>query len=112
MLFRSWYRNGKPDTQAPAVVTNALKMVVGAEQRNPLQSVAETWRSRYVASTNRFHELSLSYTAATSRVSVVEGKAARLDAMKEWLEAQRDKAALATTKALYQAIIDRIEEGF
>lgn len=35
-----------------------------------------------VIANNTFHELSLSYAAATSRVSVVEGKAARLHSLR------------------------------
>lgn len=35
----------------------------------------------------------------------------RLDRLTAWLEAQRDSAALATTRALYQAILDKIGEG-
>lgn len=34
----------------------------------------------------------------------------RLDRVKAWLIEQRDSMRLATTKAIYQAIIDKIEE--
>ena len=34
-------RNGKPDWKMPAVTTNELKKVVGAEQDNPLQADAK-----------------------------------------------------------------------
>ena len=40
-----------------------------------------------------------------------KAKAARLDNLKTWLVQQRDAAVLQTTKALYQAIIDRIDEA-
>lgn len=39
-----------------------------------------------------------------------KAKAARLDNLKAWLEGQRDAAVLPTTRNLYQAIIDRIDE--
>lgn len=35
----------------------------------------------------------------------------RLDRVKAWLIEQRDSMRLSTTKALYQAILDKIEEG-
>ena len=38
-------------------------------------------------------------------------EAARLDALRTWLVERRDAATLPTTKALYQAIIDRIDEA-
>ncbi len=39
-----------------------------------------------------------------------KAKAARLDTLRSWLETQRDEALLATTKAIYQAVIDKIDE--
>ena len=35
----------------------------------------------------------------------------RLERVKAWLIEQRDSMRLATTKAIYQAILDKIEEG-
>ena len=95
-VITTWYRNGKPDTKAPAVVTNVLHDVVGAVQNNPLQA--------------RIAELVELYRAAIERATSAEARAARLDALKAWLVEQRDKAVLPTTKAIYQAIIDRIDE--
>lgn len=67
---------------------------------------------------NVLHGLVEDYNAATNslavaeaRASLAETKAARLDRLKTWLIEQRDKAMLSTTKALYQAIIDRLEEN-
>lgn len=37
-------------------------------------------------------------------------RAARLDALRAWLVEQRDKAALPSTKAIYQALIDKIDK--
>ena len=94
-VITTWYRNGRPDTKAPAVVTNVLKNVAGVLQNNPLQA--------------RLEELGEQYRAAVQRYTSAEARAARADALKAWLIEQRDKAALPTTKAIYQAIIDRLE---
>lgn len=91
-----WHRNGKPDTLAPAVVTNVLKQVVGREQLNPIQDLAEQLRKQV----EEWRE----------RATSAEARAARLDRLRDWLVEQRDKALLPTTKAIYQAIIDRIDE--
>lgn len=91
-----WERNGKPDTIGPAVVTNAIQQIVGVAQSNPLQG--------------RIAELTEQYQAAIQRATSAEARAARADALKTWLEEQRDKAALPTTKAIYQAILNKLEE--
>lgn len=92
-----WYRNGKPDTKGQPVVTNVLHNIAGAMQNNPLQA--------------RLSELSEQYQEAVRRYTSAEARAARLDALKAWLIEQRDKALLETTKRIYQAIIDRLEEN-
>ena len=71
------------------MVTNVLHSIQGAVQNNPLQG--------------RIAEL-------LERATSAEARAARLDALRSWLVEQRDKAVLPTTKALYQAIIDKIDE--
>ena len=88
-VITTWYRNGKPDMLGPAVVTNVLHNIQGTVQNNPLQG--------------RIAEL-------LERATSAEARAARLDALRSWLIEQRDKALLPTTKAIYQAIIDRIDE--
>ena len=95
-VITTWYRDGKPDTKGPAVVTNVLHSIAGAVQSNPLQG--------------RIAELTARYSAAVERATSAEARAARLDALKAWLVEQRDRAILSTTKAIYQAIIDRLEE--
>ena len=95
-VITTWYRNGRPDTLAPAVVTNVLHSISGAMQDNPLQT--------------RIEELRAQYQEAIERATSAEARAARLDALRAWLVEQRDKAVLPTTKAIYQAIIDRIDE--
>ncbi len=94
-VITTWYRDGKPDTKGPAVVTNYLHGVVGVEQRNPVQAKLE--------------ELRTAYAAATNSLLNAEARAARLNALRAYLVEQRDKAVLSTTKAVYQAIIDRID---
>ncbi len=88
-VITTWYRNGRLDTKAPAVVTNVLHQIQGTLQENPLQ--------------RRIAEL-------LERAMSAEARAARLDRLRSWLIDQRDKALLPTTKAIYQAIIDRIDE--
>ena len=91
-VITTWHRNGRPDTKGPAVVTNLLRAVVGEEQHNPLQELAERWR---VAATN-------------SQVRVARVSAA-LDEKRDEYVQKRDAAALPTTKAIYQAFIDAID---
>ena len=86
------HRNGKPDTLAPAVVTNRLQNIVGAEQSNPLQVLAERW-----------------HTIATNNAARVERVTAALDERRAEYVQKRDAAALPTTKAIYQAFIDAID---
>ena len=95
-VITTWYRDGKPDTRGPAVVTNVLHQIQGAVQNNPLQG--------------RIAELTAQYAEAIERATSAEARAARLNALKAWLEEQRDKSVLPTTKAIYQAIIDKIDE--
>ena len=88
-VITTWYRNGRPDTKGPAVVTNVLHSITGTVQNNPLQG--------------RIAEL-------LERATSAEARAERLDRLRDWLVDQRDKSLLPTTKAIYQAIIDRIDE--
>lgn len=94
-VITTWYRNGRPDTKAPAVVTNVLHQIQGVAQDNPLQA--------------RLAEVAEQYREAVERYTSAEARAARLNALKAWLEEQRDKSVLPTTKAIYQAILDRLE---
>jgi len=59
----SYYeRNGRPDWKMPAVTTNVLKKIVGAEQNNPLQNelerTAAVARQLYVSYTNQLAQTS------------------------------------------------------
>lgn len=84
----------------------------------------KTWSEAYDSATNAFNtatnyiaDLQVDLTAATNRAAiaeaaekVAEARAARLDALREYLVEQRDKAVLPSTKAIYQALIDKIDE--
>ena len=94
-VVTTWYRNGRPDTKGPAVVTNVLHSIAGTVQNNPLQG--------------RIAELTEQCSAAIERATSAEARAARLDALRTWLEERRDKSPLQTTKAIYQAIIDKLD---
>ena len=103
-VITTWFRGGKLDTKAPAVITNVLHAVQGAAQDNPLEALAERYRVAASDATRRLAKVTEDYMS-------VSNKAARLDALKTWLEERRDKAPLQTTKAIYQAIINRLEES-
>ena len=47
---------------------------------------------------------------AEARAIIAERRAARLDTLRAWLVTMRDAAVLPTTKAIYQAIIDKIDD--
>ena len=95
-VITTWYRNGRPDTLAPSVVTNVLHSIAGSVQSNPLQD-------RIAALNGRVTEL-------LERATSAEARAERLDRLRDWLVEQRDKSLLPTTKAIYQAIIDKLDE--
>ena len=96
-VITTWYRDGKPDTKAPAVVTNVLHQIQGAVQNNPLQG--------------RIAELNGRVTELLERATSAEARAARADRLKAWLEEQRDKQVTSAMKKIYQAIIDKLEAG-
>ncbi len=95
-VITTWYRNGRLDTKAPPVVTNVLHNISGLMQSNPLQA--------------RIAELSEQYQTAIQRATSAEARAARADALKAWLIEQRGQSPLQTTKAIYQAILNKLEE--
>lgn len=95
-VITTWYRNGKPDTLAPSVVTNILHEISGSVQSNPLQ--------------DRITELNGRVAELLERATSAEARAERLDRLRDWLVEQRDKAPLQTVKAIYQAIINKLDE--
>ena len=105
-VITEWHRNGRPDTKAPAVVTNRLQKIVGTEQKNPIQELAERMRQRaeqWQAAAETWQ------TAATNNAARVERVTAALDERRAEYVEKRDKATLPTTKAIYQAFIDAID---
>ena len=105
-VITHWHRNGKPDTKGPAVVTNRLQKIVGAEQKNPIQELAERMRQRadeWQAAAETWR------TSATNNAARVERVTAALDERRAEYVQERDAAALPTTKAIYQAFIDAID---
>ena len=98
-VITTWHRNGKPDTLAPAVVTNRLQRIVGAEQSNPIQKLAEQYR----AAAEQWRATATNATARIERVT------SALDERREEYVQKRDAATLPTTKAIYQAFIDAID---
>ena len=85
--------------------TNATLSVTNRTLSAALQTttaLANEYADAYAGATNRIAEIMRDYTSATNR-------AARLDNLRVHLVEQRDKAVLPTTKAIYQALIDRID---
>lgn len=98
-IIETWRRGGYEWKQ-----TNVVRRVIGKTQTNTfeqrlaeLREIASQWQDRW--------------SQATNRADIAEAKVARMEAFKAWLVEQRDKAALPTTKALYQAIIDKLENN-
>lgn len=44
-------------------------------------------------------------------ISLYKLRSTKYDNLKTWIEEQRDKSVLPTTKAIYQSILDRMEES-
>ena len=85
------------------------------------ESALSSMERRYATATNAIAQVtaqlsereafwSAQYATATNATASAEARAARADALKTWLEEQRDKAALPTTKAIYKAILNKLEE--
>lgn len=105
-VITTWHRNGKLDTKGAAVVTNRIQKIIGAEQKNPIQELAERMRQRaeeWQAAAETWR------TTATNNAARIERVTAALDERRDEYVAKRDAAALPTTKAIYQAFIDAID---
>ena len=77
---------------------------------NTLQRAFAQATNQYEIAVSRAHEYAAAYASATNALAVAQAKAAKFTNLREWLEEQRDKALLQTTKKIYQAILDRMEE--
>ena len=102
-----------------AYTTNGLSRLMldlqdGREKAEAAERIAEAARTaaeRMKERAEKMYAVATNDTAiAETRAAIAEARAERLDSLKDWLVEQRDKALLPTTKAIYQAIIDRIEE--
>ena len=98
-VITHWHRNGRPDTKGTAVVTNRLQKIVGSEQKNHIQELAE--RMKQSAEAWR--------TSATNNAARVERVTAALDDIRAEYVERRDAAVMPSTKAIYQAFIDAID---
>ena len=98
-VVETWRRGGYSWTQ-----TNAVRRVVGRVQIN-------TFEQRLAEARAQAEELREKWQAALERATTAEAKAARAEAVKAWLVEQRDKASSSIIKAIYQAIIDKMEDA-
>ena len=71
---------------------------------------AQLYADAYASATNSLSALRVDYANATNRAEIAEARAARLGSLRDYLVELRDKAPLLTTKSIYQALIDRIDE--
>ena len=81
-----------------------MRRVVGRVQIN-------TFEQRLAEARAQAEELREKWQAALERATTAEAKAARAEAVKAWLVEQRDKASSSIIKAIYQAIIDKMEDA-
>lgn len=92
-----------------AGTTNALAKVAARVQRerDAATERAQEYAAAYTSATNSLRAALADYTSASNRAARAE---ARHNAVVAWANEQRDKALLPTTKAIWQAIIDRLED--
>lgn len=91
-VITRWERNGKPDTRGPAVVTNALRAVVGVEQKNSLHV--------------RLKEAQVDAEVIRDIRKRALKAQKNLDKLLKVLYQVLDKAASDDEAALYKALID------
>lgn len=97
-VITTWHRNGKPDTKGPAVVTNRLQRIVGAEQKNPIQERAEAAE----AEAKPLRDLK----KAAKRTSK------NFDKIMKDVEKSKKKAEDADELAFYERLAEIITEAF
>lgn len=83
------HQPGRTNLVVRAMASSLADKIAEARQ------LAESWKTQW--------------QSATNRAEIAEARAARADAARAWLVSQRDKATLPSTKAIYQAIIDRLD---
>lgn len=97
-VITHWHRNGKPDTKGPAVVTNRLQKIVGAEQKNPIQERAEAAE----AEAKPLRDLK----------KTAKRTAKNFDKIMKDLEKAKKKAEDADELAFYERLAEIITEAF
>ena len=93
-------------------ITNApdsAQIVLSAKYVKGRQEVIDALRNGQIILQDELAQALASLASWRERAEAAETRAARLDALRTWLEEQRDAAVLPSTKAIYQAIIDRID---
>ena len=97
-VITHWHRNGKPDTKGPAVVTNRLQKIVGAEQKNPIQERAEAAE----AEAKPLRDLK----------KAAKRTAKNFDKIMKDMEKAKKKAKDADELAFYERLVEIITEAF
>jgi len=98
------------DTAETLTASNAVLRTAAVQWQQAAgewQQTADAWRTEYAVATNNLQAALADYMSASNRAARAE---ARHDAVVGWCETQRDKALLPSTKAIWQAIIDKLEE--
>ena len=97
-------------TTAWSRYATASNMLVSAQRSlDDATERAQEYANAYADATNRAASIIADYTSLSNRAAIAEAKVERTELFKAWLVEQRDKALLPTTKAIYQAILDRLE---
>lgn len=102
-LVRHIYRGATP----LRVETNVLHAVEGKLQNNPLHNALENARAELA---ERRAELSEKVAALADSEARRERVQARHDRLVARITEKRDEAKLATTRALYQALLDLLDD--
>ena len=98
------------DTAETLTASNAVLDRVAHEWQAASEEWKETakaWEGQYEVATNNLAVAWANYYSASNRAERAE---ARHNAVVNWAVAQRDKALLPSTKQIWQAIIDKLEE--
>lgn len=94
-----------------AQVTVPRRFVTGKNDAiSTLTSLTNALTNGQIVLQGQLREVTLKYISATNDLDYAERRAQRLDSFRDYLVEQRDKATLPSTKALYQALIDRIDQ--
>lgn len=107
VVTRYFYRGSKPDKEKP-VESFVVKPAVGKVQNNPLQNELEQLR---IQLSKRAEELAAKIEELERSEEVRERLQKARERIMSDLTEKRDTAKLATTKAIYQAIIDLFEKA-